>query len=95
MTQDDLIICAFRYCMGRQTYVVSDMCRYLSENWEGIGTNAQNLIKKEIGCAVDRDMCGSMMDQNSWLWCLEVVEEKDRSRWIKDRLMGEDTKDSK
>lgn len=80
MTQDDLILCAFRYCLGRATYIVWDMCRYLEENWNSIHPEFQKIIIKEIIDAERRDCLGWEQDKHEWLRLLELVLEAEKRR---------------
>ena len=66
MNQDDLIVCAFRYCLGRSSYVVSDMVMYLRKHWKEICAPYQTLIKKEIIESIERGRYGMEMDKSCW-----------------------------
>lgn len=74
MKQDDLIICAFRYSLGRCSYVVSEMIDHILEHWDEICPAYQRLIKSEIKYALERDNCGMNQDCESWSNCLEAIE---------------------
>ena len=74
MKQDDLIVCAFRYCLGRSTYVVSEMCDHLLEHWAEICPQYQELIKKEIKDAIERGNCGMDIDCICWSSLVESIE---------------------
>jgi len=45
---NDIIFYAFRYALGRKTYVVSDVCNYLYQNWSQLNEQTQETIIKEI-----------------------------------------------
>lgn len=43
-----LLLCAFRYTRGRQTYMPSLIRELLMEQWIHVDTHIKQLIKKEI-----------------------------------------------
>ena len=47
-----IILCAFRYCLGRQTYIVSQCTEYLEKNWDNIEVYVQETIQQEIESAI-------------------------------------------
>ena len=54
--RDDLMaIAAFRYCCGRQTYIVSDCVDWLIEQWPNIGENARRVIIRDFEDEFRRD----------------------------------------
>lgn len=67
MTQDDLILCAFRYCLGRATYIVHDMVKHLKDHWNEIDHVYKNMIIKDIGRALDMNRFGHEMDKVEWV----------------------------
>lgn len=64
---DDIAFYAFRYALGRMTYVVSDVCTYLKENAERLMAPTRNKIIKEIEYAIKGDRAGLQMDVEEWL----------------------------
>lgn len=77
MTKDDLILCAFRYCLGRNTYVVFDMINYLKDHWDDIDQVYKNFITKEITRAIELDRCGMDMDKEDWKEFIDWVYNRD------------------
>ena len=61
MTLDELAFFAFRYALGRQTYVVSSMADHLIEYWTTFHVNHQRMIHKEI---LDAILNGRAGDEN-------------------------------
>ncbi|MFA5445181.1 MAG: hypothetical protein WC262_09460 [Bacteroidales bacterium] len=53
--QEVMVIAAFRYCLGRQTYIVSDCCDWLIEQWPRFGERTRELIQKELEAAFRDD----------------------------------------
>lgn len=47
-TNDLMVMAAFRYCLGRMTYIVSDCCDWLIAQWPVIKQSAKDIIKKEL-----------------------------------------------
>jgi len=69
-----MVIWAFRYCLGRSTYAVSDCVSYLLENWKFLEEHTKELIVREIDEAFEKGHCGMRMDQEQWNRILEKKE---------------------
>lgn len=76
MDQSDLTLCAFRYCMGRMSYIVSEMCAHLREHWNEIRPEFQHIIESEIQEAIDKNCCGMDMDCEAWLSLLKWIQNR-------------------
>lgn len=50
-----LLVCAFRYCLGRQTYVVNWCVEYLVDNWLYIDPGTKKTIARDLLEAIERD----------------------------------------
>jgi|JTFP01.1.fsa_nt_gb hypothetical protein len=65
---DELVLfCAFRYALGRRTYVVSAIVEIILENWEKFSPERQEQFKKEI--LEHKKLCGDLgdaCDEDSW-----------------------------
>lgn len=44
---DMMVIAAVRYCLGRQTYIVSDCADWLIANWERFAPGTRKLIQRD------------------------------------------------
>lgn len=66
VNQDILLFCAFRYALGRRTYVVGTIVEILKNNWDHMPKSRREMFKKEIREAIDSDMCGSKYDIEEW-----------------------------
>ena len=65
--QDILLFCAFRYALGRKTYVVGAICDILRANWDHMPENRKKMFKKEIHEAVRMGFAGSeVIDVPEW-----------------------------
>ena len=75
-TQDRfLIIGAFRYALGRSTYVTLETAQWLIKHWEQIDENTQVLIRKEIDWALEEDRAGMDCDKRAWEMLLSHIKE--------------------
>ena len=57
--QDILLFCAFRYALGRQTYVVGAIADIIKANWNHMPASRRAFYKKEINEAVEMGFAGS------------------------------------
>ena len=54
--RDDLMaVAAFRYSLGRMTYIVGDCADWLIEQWPNIAERARNIIQRDLDEAFKRD----------------------------------------
>lgn len=71
--QDILLFCAFRYALGRQTYVVGSIARIIVDNWDIIPASRREMYKREIREAVEMGFAGSpVIDVPEWKRILEL-----------------------
>lgn len=52
---DLMAITAFRYCLGRMTYIVGDCEQWIVANWEHFPENVRELIQREVEEEIKRD----------------------------------------
>ena len=70
---EDFLIFAFRYALGRKTYAVSDVANYLNENWNKLSLMTKVLIKKEVKDAIENDFAGDpQVDVPYWQRLLDL-----------------------
>lgn len=50
-----MAVAAFRYCLGRMTYIVGDCERWICANWEHFPESVRKLIQREIEEEIKRD----------------------------------------
>jgi phosphoserine phosphatase len=75
---ENIIVYAFRYTLGRSTYAVSDMVEVLIENWNVLSLRTRLLIRKEIETAIyETGQYGLEMDKKEWLKILELPNVKE------------------
>ena len=63
---------AFRYALGRSTYIVNDMIRLIKINWGNMRGDEQAKFKQEINQAIDRGHAGMEIDVIEWRKILEL-----------------------
>jgi len=61
-----VLMCAFRYALGRRTYIVSFIVNEIISNWDELPTYMQQTIHKEINEAIKYDTIGDKCDLQSW-----------------------------
>ena len=71
---------AFRYCLGRMTYAVSDFCEYATVHVKDILTNDLALMDKEITEAEKSD---STPEKAGSFWGKRLGMDCDRADWLK------------
>ena len=62
-----LLFCAFRYALGRKTYIVSVVVDRILDNWDNIPESDKTSIKREIKEAEKGFIgLGHDMDKKEW-----------------------------
>lgn len=69
-----VLICTFRYSLGRMTYVVADCVELLLFYWPKLSSTTKDLIIKEIKYAQERNDLGMRMDAEQWEKILNQYE---------------------
>ena len=63
-----ILFCAFRYALGRRTYVVDTVCKQIHRSWETLSVSDRELFVKEILEHHDRfGTLGDASDASDWL----------------------------
>jgi len=84
---DIMAIAAFRYCLGRSTYIVGDCADWLIGQWHNICEGAQNVIRRDLDEAFKTDdddrndgsnylTLGHDCDRKEWERVREFIKEK-------------------
>jgi len=68
----NILFYAFRYALGRQTYVVSEVVEAIIDIWGKIPASEQLLYKKEITKAILDNKAGMEMDIAQWQHILDL-----------------------
>ncbi len=66
-------VCAFRYALGRRTYVVDHVARWLIANRDKLDANDRALIVREIDQQQERGL-GDACDVADWMRVREVMK---------------------
>ncbi len=66
-THDLMAVAAFRYCLGRRTYIVSDCVRWIIRWWETFHPQTKALMVKEVHEAIKLDRAGDACDLSEWV----------------------------
>jgi hypothetical protein len=81
MMSDDeqILICAVRYALGRRTYIVSIICKYVELKLRNLSRSCIECMKKDIKEEFNRfHACGHTVgdecDEKDWLDLLEKLE---------------------
>ena len=85
---DWVLISAFRYALGRRTYITGDTADLLIEHKNNIRSDWQNLIVREINTAIAGGYAGAPVDVDQWIRVLvafdgnpENVNEEVLAQW--------------
>ena len=71
-----MMMCAFRYALGRRTYIVGHVVEQIIEHKEDLGENLRGLLVREIDEAIYDDMAGDTCDVNDWKRLRSILEGK-------------------
>lgn len=75
-----LVICALRYCHGRQTYMPSTVQEIVVEKLEEINDRDLYVIRKDLRNMSDFDYGNAIIDRPNWLEFTELVEKEYQRR---------------
>lgn len=82
---DDLMICSERYALGRRTYIVSTINKYIRGNIKKLSDRAIGCIERDIRERKNDPFCnsyGDECDETDWMTTLNILQEEMRSRNI-------------
>lgn len=75
LNEDILIGCAFRYALGRRTYVVDSVCSEIERRVADISLKTRHRFIKEIDEAITEERAGMQMDIDRWNKCRDIITE--------------------
>ncbi len=61
-----MVLAAFRYCLGRRSYIVSSCVDWLIQWWDHFHENDRKIILEEIREAIAKGNAGDHCDIDSW-----------------------------
>lgn len=73
LDEDITIGCAFRYALGRSTYVVSSVASEIERNVERISAKTRRRMIAEIDEAIADNNAGMQMDVRQWQVCRDMI----------------------
>ena len=79
--QSCITFCAFRYCLGRMSYIVSTFCEYATTNIRDIWTHHLEAMDLEITEAQEHD--DTPPAGKSSFWGKRLGMDCDRADWLK------------
>ncbi len=62
----NLLLCSFRYALGRRTYITSDCAAWLTQWWHILPRQWQEQIHDDIRQAIERNAAGHACDIEQW-----------------------------
>lgn len=79
---EQILICAVRYALGRMSYVVSDVIEYVHYKRQRLSPECRRIIIRDIQEEVDRyhaagETLGMRIDENQWLKLADELKEVD------------------
>jgi hypothetical protein len=64
---ETIYFCAFRYALGRRSYITKSITDKLIENWHLFTETTQKTIINSISHAIEHDEAGDHVDVQHWL----------------------------
>jgi hypothetical protein len=61
-----IIFYAFRYALGRKTYVVAEVVNHIVKNWTQIHPCEREAMKNEVAFSISQHTAGMPMDVEQW-----------------------------
>ena len=75
VNQSILLVCAFRYALGWQTYVVGSIADIIKANWDHMPQERRDFYRREIHEAITRGAAGSVMiDIPEWMSVIHMID---------------------
>lgn len=71
---NELMVCAFRYSLGRMTYITGSIAHILITNKHELTESSKDVICREIIFAIENHKYGMEMDKEAWLKVLEELK---------------------
>lgn len=81
MTSDEqILVCAVRYALGRMSYIVQDVCEYVKLKRNELSENCKNCIIRDIEEELKRYhnsgyTLGMEVDEYDWIHLLKVLKD--------------------
>lgn len=72
LEQREILLYAFRYALGRQTYAPHTIIEVLKTSWGSLSESDRSFYKKEIKEALGEHRAGSEFDSRAWEAILQL-----------------------
>jgi hypothetical protein len=73
--QEQILHCAFRYALGRMTYIVGFVADAVIHAWPELSEQMRAMIVREIEEAISSGRGGMAMDQRQWQRVLDRAKQ--------------------
>lgn len=73
LNEEIVLTCAFRYALGRMTYVVDSVASEIERRRKSLPKKDLELYRKEIWEAREQSKLGMEMDKDRWLECYAIL----------------------
>ena len=78
--EEQILICAVRYALGRMSYIVGTVCDYVKSKRNELSDNFKNIIIKDIEESVEYhhrtgQTVGMECDEKQWVQLLNFLKE--------------------
>lgn len=77
--QTILLLCAFRYALGRRSYITRLVAEVLKNNWDEMAPHHE-AIGQKITFAITHNDAGMIIDQRTWLSILVRIDKEAATR---------------
>ena len=79
---EQILICAVRYALGRMSYIVGEVCSYVRFHRKKLSQHCINIIISDIEEELERyhsfgEKLGMECDEKDWVELLNVLKEMD------------------
>lgn len=68
------LLASFRYALGRQTYIVSEVVENILANRQILSQNTKDKMKAEIEEAIENNSIGHDIDKEQWHKIIELLK---------------------
>jgi len=75
VVDDGVLFCAFRYALGRMTYVVFEVCEAIKQNADHIQPKLRHKMVEEITEAIEKGAAGMDCDVEHWKDCRIALQQ--------------------
>ena len=83
---ESILICAVRYALGRMSYMVDEICRYVTFKRKALSMECLEIIIRDIEEELQRyhnsgQMLGMECDEKLWTRLLELLKTEMENKW--------------